>query len=653
MGRSRHDLIVNANTAAAESRVRSIDSALKSVRKTAIRPVTMAINASTKGAKRAITGLVNFAKSKVGIIAGLLATAFAVKGGVGALRAAGEYETLKLRLEGVVGSAEKAKSIFSEIFNFSTVTPFDPRELVDADITLRSFGSGGVDALKSVGNAAAVAGRDMADIVAAVAGLESEPLRRLGITLKNSLGSGGKAVFSFLDKSGKTVELVADTFADARKKLLETFDIRFGGSLSGLSASLFGIVSTVKGNLGAAAAAFGNGLLGPAKEFLLIMNKALVGLRETGALAAVGKFFGDAATKLLGAFKSGEDLGPKLFAGVANVVAGFKSAGTFIEASAENVKKIVSSAFETIKDNGFFATAGTVLLEAAKGAALIFVNTVSGFFQGLGAAFSSFGTILGSELVVAFNPILKGFADFVSTLPGDRGRGALLRSNLELNEARSDMRRLSGRSTLESALFAAQGAAGDAARETAAKNGEELSKRIGNIKSATGLDNLDLRNPLKEAGDVFKVSKDSTVAELNKQAQADKALRFAEAKKLGDIKKAVEKNPADIGREVASALKGGKGPVDEVKKVIKGFRRARTRESGFNTGKTRFGSSRNISGFGSGLRNRSALGSSAGAKPVAEEIAKAAKKVEPTSLADLLVELRDIRKSVNSLQGIG
>lgn len=200
-------------------------------------------------------------------------------------RAAGRFEMLKLRLKVVTGSAEAATVAFKEIFAFSTRTPFDPAELVEAAILLKAFGLEGMDALKNVGEAAAAMERPLADIAMAVGSMETDPMRSLGIEIARV---GDKATVSFRDKLGKELVKSAKGVQAIRELILETFSIKFGGGLDEASTTLLGLLSTLKGNIFAAFATVGEQLQPIFKPMIGALNAFVTKGIESGALAKFG-----------------------------------------------------------------------------------------------------------------------------------------------------------------------------------------------------------------------------------------------------------------------------------------------------------------------------------------------------------------------------
>lgn len=208
----------------------------------------------------------------------------------GGAKSRGTYEALKLRLEGVTGSAEEAEKVFKSIAKFAESTPFALEDLVRAQILLKAVGMDGEKALKSVADAAAVMGSDVESIAMAVASLESEPLKRLGIRLQTL---GDQFTFTFKDRGGKDVKLFAKGAEEARKTLTKVFDKKFEGSVTKLSQSLFGLISTLKDVGTATLAAFGAKFEEPLKKLVEQLTKSLGNLANSPFLDKLAKRVGE------------------------------------------------------------------------------------------------------------------------------------------------------------------------------------------------------------------------------------------------------------------------------------------------------------------------------------------------------------------------
>ena len=196
------------------------------------------------------------------------------------LNIAGTFDQINIRLRTVMGSAEAANKAFAETFDLFVRSPQYLMPLVEARTLLQSFGVGGAAELRSVADAAAIMGRDVRHVALALGSMETRPLRRLGI---NAQKMGEKFKFAFQDKTGKAIEVTAKGLENARRKVLEILNIKFGGGLEEMAKTWTGATSTLIG----ASQAVVHKALGPLKDslipILMAVNNQLIKLATDGS----------------------------------------------------------------------------------------------------------------------------------------------------------------------------------------------------------------------------------------------------------------------------------------------------------------------------------------------------------------------------------
>jgi hypothetical protein len=250
----------------------------------------------------ALGKMAGIAVAPLKILGGLAAVVGGATAGLGlaAINAAGDYESLQLRLEAVMATAKDAKKAFDETIKFANQTPFEAEDLINSRIVLEGIGIKGPRALKSTANAAAAMGRQVSELASVVASLETEPLRRLGIGVARE---GDHVELTFRDKMGRLQKIVADGAMESRQALLKVFDIKFTGATDKLGGSWKGIVSTMGDTIKAAFASFGKGLLPAAKKFITFLSEGLGSLIESGKIEEIGRRAGawllDAVNKVI------------------------------------------------------------------------------------------------------------------------------------------------------------------------------------------------------------------------------------------------------------------------------------------------------------------------------------------------------------------
>jgi len=136
------------------------------------------VKSNLKGVSSAVTGL----HTKLLALAGI--------GGLGAvlhgiIDTNAELQTLRSSLKSVTGSADNADKAFAQIKQFAKTTPFDLKQVTEGFIKLKALGLDPSEAaMRSYGNTASAMGKDMNQMIEAVADAatgEFERLKEFGI----------------------------------------------------------------------------------------------------------------------------------------------------------------------------------------------------------------------------------------------------------------------------------------------------------------------------------------------------------------------------------------------------------------------------------------------------------------------------------------
>ena len=235
--------------------------------------------------------------------------------GVGALvtsfaRTVTESEKLKGSLKTMTGSTEDAAFAFSELEKFASQTPFTLDQSVEGFIKLKALGLDPSErALRSYGNTSAAMGKDMMQMVEAVADAstgEFERLKEFGIKAK---------------KEGDTVSLtfqgltttIGNSSAEIQEYLLEIGETQFGSAMEDQMAALPGLLSNLEDSVGALFRKIGDvGGVGLFAGAISAASTVIVGITNnldilgTGLAAAMAGFFaftvGTNAAAILGGF---------------------------------------------------------------------------------------------------------------------------------------------------------------------------------------------------------------------------------------------------------------------------------------------------------------------------------------------------------------
>jgi hypothetical protein len=195
-----------------------------------------------KDATRATDGLTSSFKSMIGPLAGLVSAKAALSKLVGVTR---EFDKLNAGLITATGSSEKAAVAFEALQQFAAKTPYDLGQAVEGFTQLVNLGlTPSERALVSYGNTASAMGKDLSQMIGAVADAstgEFERLKEFGIKAKaegdqvrvtfqgvtTSIGNNASEIESYLMALGE------NQFAGAMEARMDSLD----GAMSNLGDS--------------------------------------------------------------------------------------------------------------------------------------------------------------------------------------------------------------------------------------------------------------------------------------------------------------------------------------------------------------------------------------------------------------------------------
>ncbi len=157
-----------------------------------------------------------------------------------------EFQRLQAMLVVATGSAGAAAEKFDEIRKFAATTPYALNQSVEAFLKLKNLGlDPSMAALKSYGNTASSMGKDLMQMIEAVADAsvgEYERLKEFGIKAKKS---GDDVAFTF---QGNTTK-IKNNSKDIQEYLRSIGDIQFAGAMDAQMRTLGGQISNLKDNL--------------------------------------------------------------------------------------------------------------------------------------------------------------------------------------------------------------------------------------------------------------------------------------------------------------------------------------------------------------------------------------------------------------------
>ena len=182
------------------------------------------------------------------------ATAFSVK-------SAADFEQTRIGLENMLGSADKARAILSQVSKFAAETPFEFPELANSVKQLVAFGFNGEDAVKTMkqlGDVSAAIGAPIGDLSYLMGTLKTQG-RAFAIDIRQ-FAQRGIPIYEYLAKVlGKNEQAISEMITAGEigfpqvQKAFEAMTAeggKFHGTMIKQSKSLSGLFSTLKDNIG-------------------------------------------------------------------------------------------------------------------------------------------------------------------------------------------------------------------------------------------------------------------------------------------------------------------------------------------------------------------------------------------------------------------
>ena len=447
--------------------------------------------------------------------------------GAAALGAASQVQTYKAQLTTVIGDADRAGAAFQSLAKFAQETPFSLDQAVDGFVKLKALGlTPSEAALTSYGNTAAAMGKDLNQMIEAVADAstgEFERLKEFGIKSKQE---GDKVKFTF---QGVTTE-VSKNAADIEKYLQGIGNNQFAGAMERQTKTLSGAWSGLKDQIFLAFAAIGEGDF--ANTITDIVDGMTSGLAAaTPVLQGIGAVFAgiiDIAAELVtgvvsiwGAMQGGEGsltimealsvalnlIGEAASVAASNISAAFSAISTVIRSVVDFVRGLWGDlfnwlGFSSLQTTQTMGQAFFGVLRAVKSVALDIPKlfkaafaTVSGIFREIGSRIASFlsgnftafdgvGAALQAQMNIATTTIrqtaseaAKVYADARANQAAlDRMTGRNKGKTPSLDEVSGGATPRTGNTPSSDAASKKQKAADDAAKK-AKKEAEDAAKK--------------------------------------------------------------------------------------------------------------------------------------------------------------------------------
>lgn len=213
---------------------------------------------STSSGMGKLSGAAGAAKLAIAAIGASAAAA-----GLAVIKSAASFEQTRIGLENMLGSAEDAKSLLSDVSKFAAETPFEFPELAGATKQLVAFGFTGKDAfdtMKQLGDVSAAIGAPIQDLSYLMGTLRTQG-RAFTVDIRQ-FAQRGVPIYEYLAKVLNTneqaiagmIEEGKVGFPEVQKafKLMTSEGGKFHGAMEKQSKSLSGLWSTLSDNIGQA-----------------------------------------------------------------------------------------------------------------------------------------------------------------------------------------------------------------------------------------------------------------------------------------------------------------------------------------------------------------------------------------------------------------
>lgn len=246
------EIHVAANTAQFTKNISKVGKQSKQAAQQMQSSITHATSQASKGmnnltqhAQKATLGLDRLSK-----MGGLIAKGFAVVTGVFAsvssmVSVRREFDVLNASLITATGSAQSAAEQMDKLKDFAQTTPYDLAQAVDGFNKLKNLGlDPSIDSMKSFGNTASAMGKDLSQMIEAVADattFEFERLKEFGIKASQQKD---KVAFTF---QGITTT-VGKNAKDIQKYLLDIGNVNFAGAMAERMNTLDGAIANLTGS---------------------------------------------------------------------------------------------------------------------------------------------------------------------------------------------------------------------------------------------------------------------------------------------------------------------------------------------------------------------------------------------------------------------
>lgn len=224
---------------------------LSRVRALAGRAGMKALETSAYGAGRAIGWTIRKVAGLAVGVAKLAAGSAAFAGAAffgGVIATTAKFEQFQIMLEGMEGSAAKAKASMDWVQDFAKRTPYELEEVMQAFVQLKAYGIDPLDgSLTSAGDAASGMSKDLMSAVEALADAQTGEFERLKEFAIRAAVNGNRVRLRYVKDGKEMVREVENNATAIKAAVTGIWTERFGGNMDRQSKSFQGLMSNLKG----------------------------------------------------------------------------------------------------------------------------------------------------------------------------------------------------------------------------------------------------------------------------------------------------------------------------------------------------------------------------------------------------------------------
>ena len=193
-----------------------------------------------------------------------------------------EFDIVSASLKTVTGSTEGAQRAFNQIQEFAATTPYDLQQVSNAFVKLMAFGlDPSEEALTSYGNTASAMGKDLNQMIEAVADAatgEFERLKEFGIKARQE---GDQVSLTFRG----TTTTIKKSSEEIQKYLLAIGSTEFGGAMDERAKTLDGAISNLADSIDVLFLTIAKGDQGIMNDFVRMTTEGIEGITDAISLA--------------------------------------------------------------------------------------------------------------------------------------------------------------------------------------------------------------------------------------------------------------------------------------------------------------------------------------------------------------------------------